>query len=45
MPIVKNNTALDVSKDRTASIDKDKYLGEARKQLYCHFIIKYKRPK
>jgi hypothetical protein len=34
MPVIKNSIALNVIKERTDSVDKTKYSGETRKQVF-----------
>lgn len=45
MTIVKNHTALDVSKDRTISIDTTEGSGDIRKQIFWQIAINDQRPK
>lgn len=39
MPVVKNNTALDVVLDRTALVDETKNSGEMRKQEFWQTAV------
>ena len=45
MPVVKNITVMDVTKDRTTSIDETKSSVGDRKQVFCQTTISYQKPK
>ena len=45
MPVIKNSIALNVIKERTDSVDKTKYSGETRKQVFWQIAISDQRPK